>query len=182
MSNPNAQLTTGAGKKAALRAFMALVVFLFMAMLIFVVSPGQRYLWVQALHVVAVISWMAGMVYLPRLFVYHADAQSGGEADVTFKVMERRLLKVIMTPAMLISWVAGLWLAVTAAFYIDVWFWIKIAAVVGMTAMHFYLAGSVKRFDRGENTIAAGRWRALNEIPTVLMIVAVIMVVVKPFS
>lgn len=178
----NAQLTSGVGRKAALRALMALLIFGFLAMLVFVVSPGQRYLWVKALHVIAVISWMAGMVYLPRLFVYHADAESDGDADMTFKVMERRLLKVIMTPAMLISWIAGLWLTYAAVFYIDVWFWIKFAAVVGMTAMHFYLARSVKRFERGENLIEAGRWRALNEIPTVLMIVSVIMVIVKPFG
>lgn len=178
----NDQLTHANGRKAAIRAAMALIVFLALAALVFLVSPGQRYLWVKALHVIAVISWMAGMVYLPRLFVYHADARAGGEADMTFKVMERRLLKVIMTPAMLISWLAGLWLAYAAAFHVDIWFWVKFVAVVGMTAMHFYLAKSVKRFAAGENAVSAGRWRALNEIPTVLMLVSVVMVVVKPFG
>lgn len=177
----NDQLTQSAGRKAAIRALMALVVFSLLALLVLAVSPGQRYLWVKSVHVVAVISWMAGMVYLPRLFVYHSDADANGEAHKTFQVMERRLLKVIMTPAMLISWIAGLWLAYAAAFHVDVWFWIKFVAVVGMTIMHFYLAKSVKRFAVGENQISAGRWRALNEIPTVLMIVAVIMVIVKPF-
>lgn len=178
----NDQLTSATGRKAAMRAAMALIVFCLLAALVFLVSPGQRYVWVKALHVIAVISWMAGMVYLPRLFVYHADAVGGGEADTTFKVMERRLLKVIMTPAMVISWLAGLWLAYVAAFHVDVWFWIKFAAVVGMTVMHFYLAKSVKRFAAGQNTVTAGRWRALNEIPTVLMIVSVVMVIVKPFG
>lgn len=165
-----------------MRAMMALVVFVALALLIFASNPGDRYLWVKALHVIAVIAWMAGMVYLPRLFVYHADAAVAGEADDTFKVMERRLLKVIMTPAMIISWIAGLWLAYAAAFHVDAWFWVKFAAVVGMTGMHGFLARSVKRFAAGSNEISAGRWRLLNEIPTILMIVAVVMVIVKPFG
>ena len=170
-----------AGRKAARRAAMALVAFCLVAAFIFLVDPASRYLWLKALHVVAVISWMAGMVYLPRLFVYHADALSGGDADGTFKVMERRLLKVIMTPAMLISWVLGLWLAWSAGYFAEAWFIGKLFAVTGMTAMHMYLAKAVKRFASGQNTVSSGRWRLLNEIPTVLMIAAVVLVIVKPW-
>lgn len=169
------------GRKAAQRAAMALVVFCGFAGILLLTDATSRYLWLKALHVVAVISWMAGMVYLPRLFVYHADALSNGEADATFKVMERRLLKVIMTPAMIISWMLGLWLAWSAGYLAEVWFLMKLAAVLGMTAMHGYLAGAVKRFASGENRISASRWRLLNEIPTVLMIAAVVLVVVKPW-
>ncbi|MEM0899369.1 MAG: protoporphyrinogen oxidase HemJ [Pseudomonadota bacterium] len=165
-----------------MRAAMAMVAFAGVAAFIFLVDPVDQYLWIKALHVIAVIAWMAGMVYLPRLFVYHADALPGGEADETFKVMERRLLKVIMTPAMIISWVLGLWLAYSGGHFSSGWFLLKFAAVVGMTVMHFYLAKSVKRFASGTNEISSSRWRALNEIPTGLMIAAVIFVIVKPFS
>lgn len=177
----NAQLSEKAGLKAVMRAAMALLAFGGLIVLIFVLDPSTRYLWLKALHVIAIIAWMAGMVYLPRLFVYHADADPGGEADQTFQVMERRLLKVIMTPAMIFSWVLGLWLAYEGGFFLSGWFHLKLLAVIAMSGMHGYLASAVKRFAAGTNRIAAGRWRMLNEIPTVLMFVAVIAVIVKPF-
>lgn len=178
-----------AGRKAAIRAGMALAVFVGLVLFVFVAGPDARYAWLKAFHVIAVIAWMAGMLYLPRLFVYHADAVQGAaggaddsEPSATFKVMERRLMKVIMTPAMIITWGLGLWLATIAGYWSAPWFHVKLLAVVGMTAMHFYLAASVKRFVSGSNRIASGRWRLLNEVPTVLMFVAVIVVFVRPFT
>lgn len=141
------------------------------------------YEWVKAAHLVAVISWMAGLLYLPRLFVYHCGAEPGSAQSETFKVMERRLLKAIMTPAMIASWVFGLWLgwltgAITAG---DWWFWIKFAAVIGLSACHGLLAVHVRDFAADRNTRPHVYFRVLNEVPTVLMVVAVIMVVVRPF-
>ncbi len=120
------------------------------------------------------------MVYLPRLFVYHAEAELGSVQSDTFKVMERRLLKIIMTPAMLLSWVFGLALAFQLSAFSEFWFWIKFLAVIGMTICHGYFAKAVKSFAADLNKIPARKWRMYNEIPTVLMIIAVIVVVLKP--
>ncbi|MEL6920208.1 MAG: CopD family protein [Pseudomonadota bacterium] len=127
------------------------------------------------------IAWMAGMLYLPRLFVYHAGAEAGSEIAETFKVMERRLLKVIMNPAMIISWVLGLWLAWAGGHFSEVWFWLKFVAVIGMTAAHGSLAKSVRLFAEDRNVRTARQWRLLNEVPTLLMFAAVVLVIVKPF-
>ena len=138
--------------------------------------------WVKALHVIAVISWMAAMLYLPRLFVYHCGAEKGSVQSETFKVMERRLMGAIMTPAMIVSWLAGL----TLVFYFEVvdwtsiWPWIKALAVLILTGVHFLLVSKVKAFAEDKNTHPARYYRILNEIPTLLMIVIVIMVIVKP--
>jgi len=139
--------------------------------------------WVKALHVVSVIAWMAGLLYLPRLFVYHCDAEYGSKQSDTFIIMERRLLKAIMTPAMIGSWAFGLWLAfgfqmVSAD---DIWGWVKGLSVVGLTVVHFHLAGYQKAFASGCNAKSSKFFRLINEVPTVLMIVIVIMVIVKPF-
>ncbi len=139
------------------------------------------YLWLKALHVVAVISWMAGMLYLPRLFVYHSDAEIGSVQAATFKVMERRLLRFIMTPAMVITWITGLWLAYAAGFHTAGWFHAKLACVVVLSGFHGYFAGAVKRFAADQSTRSARHWRIMNEAPTLLMIAIVIFVIVKPF-
>ncbi len=139
------------------------------------------YLWAKALHVIAIIAWMAGMLYLPRLFVYHCDAPKGSPQSETFKVMEQRLLKVIMTPAMIVAWVAGLYLAWSGGFFTSGWFHGKLALVVAMSAVHSYFAGAVRKFAEDRNTVSARTWRLLNELPTVLMIGIVVLVVVKPF-
>ncbi|WP_306117194.1 MULTISPECIES: protoporphyrinogen oxidase HemJ [unclassified Roseitalea] len=173
---------TGAqkGRKAAMRAAMALVAFLALAAFVFVLSPAARYDWARAVHVIAIISWMAGMLYLPRLFVYHCDAEPGSVQAQTFVVMERRLLKVIMLPAMLVSWAFGLWLAWAGSFWLAPWFVLKMVAVLAMTAAHGYLARSARHFAEGTNTRSAGHWRMVNEVPTLAMIAAVILVIVKP--
>lgn len=142
------------------------------------------YLWLKAAHLIAVMSWMAGLLYLPRLFVYHCDADIGGVQSEIFKVMERRLLKAIMTPAMIAAWVLGGWLAVESGLeylFGTMWFLLKLSLVVVLTGFHVVLAKHVGSFARDENEKAAKYFRIMNEVPTVLMIGIVILVVVKAF-
>ena len=139
------------------------------------------YLWLKAIHVIAVIAWMAGMLYLPRLFVYHADAEVGSKQSETFKVMERRLLRAIINPAMGVTWVLGLWLAYDSGFYMSGWLWAKFALVLAMSALHGYYARWMKDFAADRNTHSAKFYRIMNEVPTVLMIAIVCLVIVKPF-
>ncbi|MGY4752479.1 protoporphyrinogen oxidase HemJ [Pannonibacter sp. Q-1] len=139
------------------------------------------YLWLKSLHVISIIAWMAGMLYLPRLFVYHCSAEPGSAQSETFKVMERRLLKAIINPAMIASWIFGLWLAYEINAFRDGWFHAKLTLVLLMSGAHGYLAGRVKVFARDENTKPAKFYRILNEGPTVLMILIVILVIGKPF-
>ncbi|WP_298816606.1 protoporphyrinogen oxidase HemJ [uncultured Roseibium sp.] len=139
------------------------------------------FLWVKSLHVISIIAWMAGMLYLPRLFVYHVDAEIGSVQSETFKVMERRLYKAIIGPAMGASWVFGLWAAYEIQAWQDGWFHAKLTLVIAMSAMHGYLGGCVRKFANDENTKSARFYRLLNEVPTVLMIGIVILVIVKPF-
>lgn len=139
------------------------------------------YEWVKAVHILAVISWMAGMLYLPRLMVYHCEAPRGSQQSETFKVMERRLLKAIINPAMGVTWLAGLWLAWDGGWYMQGWFHAKFALVLAMSAMHGFLTARVRDFALDRNTRPARFYRIANEVPTVLMIGIVILVVVKPF-
>ena len=139
--------------------------------------------WVKALHIISVMAWMAGLLYLPRLFVYHAGVEVGSAQAETFKVMERRLYKGIMTPAMSATWVFGLWLAFGFGI-VDFsmgWVWLKAALVIAMSGYHGYLGRLLRDFAAGRNTRSSRFFRAINEIPTVIMIVIVIAVVVKPF-
>jgi protoporphyrinogen IX oxidase len=144
------------------------------------VSVGA-YAWIKALHVVAIIAWMAGLLYLPRLFVYHCAAAAGSETSETFKVMERRLLRAIMTPAMIATWVFGLWLMARGAWHTAGWMHAKFACVIALSGVHGYLSAAVRAFAEDRNTRAARHWRIVNEAPTALMIVIVVLVVVKPF-
>jgi putative membrane protein len=139
------------------------------------------YSWVKSLHVISIIAWMAGMLYLPRLFVYHVDAEPGSVQSETFKVMERRLLKAIMNPAMVSAWIFGLWAAYEIGAFSDGWFHAKLTLVLLLSAAHGYLSRCVKAFARDENTRPAKFYRILNEVPTVLMIGIVILVIGKPF-
>ncbi len=139
------------------------------------------YLWLKSFHVVAVIAWMAAILYLPRLLVYHCAAEPGSVQSETFKVMERRLLKAIMTPAMVVTWVLGLWLAVSGGWFASGWLHAKIALVLAMSGVHGFLAGAVRRFANDANTRPARFYRIMNEVPTLLMIVIVVLVIVKPF-
>ena len=138
--------------------------------------------WVKAAHVISVIAWMAGMLYLPRLFVYHAVAEVGSDKSETFKVMERRLLRGIINPAMIATWVFGLWMIIGGWVSMsDGWLHAKLFLVLLLSGVHGMLAKHVRMFRDNKNTKSQKYFRILNEVPTVLMIGIVILVVVKPF-
>jgi putative membrane protein len=139
------------------------------------------YPWLKALHIIAIIAWMAGMLYLPRLFVYHCEAAVGSVQSETFKVMERRLLRAIINPAMVASWVLGLWLAWSGNFLSSPWLYGKLVLVLVMSAVHGMLARWTKDFAADRNRHSQRFFRMMNEVPTLLMIGIVILVVVKPF-
>src|SRR6478735_5864715 len=139
------------------------------------------YQWLLAFHIIAVIAWMAGMLYLPRLFVYHCEADPGSRQSETFKVMERRLLKVIINPAMILTWLLGVWLAWTSGLYAAHWFQAKFVLVLAMSGVHGVLSKYVREFAADRRRKSQKYFRILNEIPTVLLIVIVILAVVKPF-
>jgi len=142
----------------------------------------SAYLWIQTLHVIAVIAWMAGMLYLPRLFVYHTRQPVGSPAAETFKEMERKLLRFIMNPALIAVWVFGLWMiALSPGLLSQGWLHAKLLAVVLMTGAHGAMAKWRKDFAADANTRSERFYRIINEVPTVLMIVAVAMVILKPF-
>jgi len=138
--------------------------------------------WVKALHVISVIAWMAGMMYLPRLFVYHADAAVGSDTSETFKVMERRLYRGITTPAMIATWVFGLWMVFSGLVdWSSGWAWVKAGMVIVLSGFHGFLGGLLRKFANDQNTRPSRFFRQINEIPFVIAIVIVIMVIVKPF-
>ena len=142
---------------------------------------SDNILWIKALHIIAVIAWMAGMLYLPRLFVYHCDAPAGSPQSEMLMVMERKLLRVIVNPAMIAVWVLGLTLALVTGAYVETWFQIKFVLVIAMSVLHGFFAATVKRFARDANTRPQRFYRIINEVPMVLIIAIVILAVVKPF-
>ena len=146
---------------------------------------GSLYPWTKALHIVSMVAWMAGLFYLPRLFVYHAErAAPGSELDRTFSVMERRLLKAIMAPAMAATWIFGLMLLATPGLVDwgeDRWIWVKLATVVGLSGFQGWLAARQRDFAEGKNRVSGRTYRMVNEIPTLAIVVIVVMVVVRPF-
>ena len=139
-------------------------------------------LWIKAAHVIAVITWMAGMLYLPRLFVYHCEAPPGSEGSERFKVMERRLLKGIINPSMIAVWILGLTLAWISQAYLQTWFQIKFVLVLALSGIHGFLVARWRDFANDRNTRSARFYRIINEVPAVLMVLIVILSVVKPFS
>ncbi|POR45472.1 protoporphyrinogen oxidase HemJ [Bosea sp. 685] len=139
------------------------------------------YEWIKAFHVMAVIAWMASMLYLPRLMVYHAEAQTGSIQSETFKIMERRLLKGIMTPSMIVTWILGLYLAWSGFGFKGGWLHGKILLVFILSGIHGYLVGRVRAFAEDRNLKSARFYRIINEVPAVLMALIVILVIVKPF-
>jgi putative membrane protein len=140
------------------------------------------YLWIKAFHIIAVIAWMAGMLYLPRLFVYHSMAKPGSEQAETFKTMEHRLLRYIMAPAMIVTWLLGIVLVLQGQFLGSTWFHIKIGLVLVMTILHGLFSHWAHDFALDRNPRSAKFYRIANEIPTVLLIVIVILATVKPFT
>ena len=139
------------------------------------------YQWLEAIHIIAVIAWMAGMLYLPRLFVYHCAADPGSKQSETFKLMERRLLRAIVNPAMVATWVLGLWLAWDGGWVASGWLHAKLALVLAMSGVHGYLAACVRDFALDRNRRSQKFYRIINEVPAILMIGIVLLAVVKPF-
>ena len=140
------------------------------------------YLVIKALHVISVIAWMAGLFYLPRLYVYHAEqVQAASRTDTMFQVMERRLLRAIMNPAMIATWIFGLALVATPGLidWSEIWPWTKAASVIGMTGFHGWLAARRKDFAEGRNTRSGRSYRMMNEVPTVLMVIIVFAVITR---
>jgi putative membrane protein len=142
------------------------------------------FVWLKALHIVTVVAWMAGLFYLPRLFVYHAKIGISRETSETFKIMERRLLKAIMNPAMILTWITGLILAYLLGQFssdVAIWFLVKFVLVILLTVFHMYLGRYLKAFEADNNEKTQNFFRVVNEVPTLLLIGIVIMVVVQPF-
>ena len=142
------------------------------------------YPWSKSLHVISVIAWMAGLFYLPRLFVYHAEkAAVGSEQDSLFQVMERRLLRAIMNPAMIAAWIFGLMLVFTPGIvdWGSVWPWTKAAGIITLTWFHHWLGRRRKEFVEGRNVVSGRTYRLMNEVPTVMLIVIVVSVIARPF-
>jgi putative membrane protein len=169
-----------------LRAEIAIVITAALIGVLAFSVPPAVYPWIKALHVIAVIAWMAGMLYLPRLFVYHCEAEPGSKQSETFKVMERRLLRAIINPAMVATWVLGLWLAwngpdVRYGWFASGWLDAKLVLVVVMSAVHGLFTRWVNAFAADVNPHSQKFYRVINELPTLLMILIVLLAVVKPF-
>ena len=147
------------------------------------IAPGSfGYLTVQAAHIASVIFWMAGMLYLPRLFVYHHKAEQGGELETTLKVQESNLMKIIMNPAMIAAWVfAIVMIAANASLWTSGWFHAKLLLVLILSGLHGFYAGALKKFGRDERPYSEKFWRIMNEGPAILALIIVFLAVVKPF-
>jgi putative membrane protein len=169
------------GSHPALRAIIALAATTVLAALLIWWNPSELYLWLKAAHVFAVIAWMAGMLYLPRLFVYHCEAAPGSKQSETFKVMERRLLTVIINPSMIAAWVLGLWLAWQSGAYAAGWLHAKVILVLAMSALHGMLSRWTRDFAADRNRHSQKFYRIVNEMPALLLLGIVILAVVKPF-
>jgi putative membrane protein len=145
------------------------------------------YLWIQSAHVIAMVAWMAGIFYLPRLFVYHAEGWEkrgvvpGSEMDLLFQRQERLLLRAIMNPAMIATWAFGVLLVLLGGWWTSGWLWVKVAGVVALSAFHGWLAARRRDFAEGRNTRTGRTYRFMNEVPTLLLVLIVVMVIVKPF-
>jgi len=164
-----------------IRAATALAITAALVALLVLWRPSGLYVWLKAVHVIAVIAWMAGMLYLPRLFVYHCEAEPGSRQSETFKVMEHRLLTIIINPAMVTVWAIGLWLAYDSGVWRSGWFHAKFILVLAMSALHGVFTRCVKDFAADRNSRSQRYYRLINEAPTVLMIAIVILAIVKPF-
>jgi protoporphyrinogen IX oxidase len=137
--------------------------------------------WLLSLHIIAVIAWMAGMLYLPRLYVYHADAKPGSDLSETFKVMERRLLRAIINPAMIAAWILGLTMATWGHYWGEGWFHAKLALLIAMSTLHAAFSRWRRQFAQDRNRHPAKFYRVVNEVPTLFMIGIVILAIVRPF-
>jgi putative membrane protein len=168
-------------RRRAIRAVLGLAIPAALLAALVLLAPNAAYDWLKALHVIAIIAWMAGLLYLPRLFVYHSVAAAGSEVSETLKTMERRLLEYIVNPAMVVSWAVGLWLAWEGFGLRGGWLHAKLFLVLVLSGLHGYFAGAVRAFAADRNTRSQRHWRIMNEMPTLAMIGIVILVIVKPF-
>jgi putative membrane protein len=168
-------------RTSATRAAVALAIMAALVLLLVLWQPSALYVWLKAVHVIAVIAWMAGMLYLPRLFVYHCEAEPGSRQSETFKAMEQRLLTIIINPAMVTVWAIGLWLAYDGGAWRSGWFHAKFILVLAMSALHGVFTRCVKDFAADRNTRSQRYYRLINEAPAVLMVGIVILAIVKPF-
>jgi protoporphyrinogen IX oxidase len=171
----------GTAKKRWIGAITAVAMMAAVVIALVIWHPSGLYPWFKAFHVVAVISWMAGMLYLPRLFVYHCGAEKGSRQSETFKVMERRLLRGILNPAMVASWALGLWIVYDGGWISAPWLHVKLLLVVALSAVHGMLARWTADFAADRNRHSERFYRIVNEVPAVLMVGIVIMAVIKPF-
>jgi protoporphyrinogen IX oxidase len=161
---------------------LAAVAIVAAAVLVLVIwHPSYLYPWFKAFHIIAVIAWMAGMLYLPRLFVYHCEAEIGSRQSETFKVMERRLLRGIINPAMVASWMLGLWIAYDGHWLSAPWLWSKLVLVAILSGIHGLLVRWTRDFAVDRNGHSQRFYRIVNEIPAVLLTGIVIFAVIKPF-
>ena len=181
MSRPELQAGQPAGRRSAIRALVALGVFVAILVGVYLAQPDNFILYIKAFHVIAVMSWMAGLLYMPRLFIYHSDAEPGSAQSETFKMMEQRLLRIIMNPAMMLTWMLGLYLAWDVYEFRGGWLHAKIGLVVLLTVVHVLFGRAVRSFAIDGPRKSPRYWRMMNELPTVLMIGIVILVIVKPF-
>jgi putative membrane protein len=168
-------------RTATVRAAIALAITIALAAFLAWWNPSGLYLWLKAAHVFAVIAWMAGMLYLPRLFVYHCEAAPGSKQSETFKLMERRLLTVIINPSMVAAWALGLWLAWQSGAYAAGWLHAKVILALAMSALHGMLSRWTRDFAADRNRHSQKFYRIVNEVPAVLLLGIVILAVVKPF-
>jgi protoporphyrinogen IX oxidase len=142
----------------------------------------MSYEWIKAVHIIFVIFWMAGLFMLPRFFVYHQEAVQGSAEDVAWVERERRLLRIILTPAMIVTWILGLAMAVQSQAFVQTWFSLKMLAVIGLSGYHGWMSAYAKKLARGERPLAGKSLRLLNEVPGLAAVIIVILVVIKPFS
>jgi putative membrane protein len=172
---------TPAARTRIVRAVVSLAVTAVLIAGLVLWLPERFYSWILAVHIMAVISWMAGMFYLPRLFVYHCGAEPGSKQSETFKVMEHRLLTQIINPAMIVTWAAGAWLVWAHGLIHTGWMQAKLVCVVLLSGFHGMLAAYVRDFAADRNRHSERFYRVVNEVPTILMIAIVILAIVKPF-
>jgi protoporphyrinogen IX oxidase len=171
----------GSVKKRLIRAIVGVATTAAVVIALVIWRPSGLYPWFKAFHIIAVISWMAGMLYLPRLFVYHCGAEKGSRQSETFKVMERRLLRGIINPAMVMSWALGLWIVYDGGWISAHWLHVKLLLVVALSAIHGMLVRWTNDFAADRNRHGERFYRIVNEVPAVLMVGIVIMAVIKPF-
>jgi protoporphyrinogen IX oxidase len=142
----------------------------------------MSYEWIKVVHIIFVIFWMAGLFMLPRFFVYHQEAVQGSAEDIAWVERERRLLRIILTPAMIVTWILGLVMAVQSQAFVQTWFSLKMLAVIGLSGYHGWMSAYAKKLARGERPLAGKSLRLLNEVPGLAAVIIVILVVIKPFS